>query len=385
MMTTVIINEILPFLPLKTIDDEIYRATFFLPFCYLVIEIYRTKASLWPGDDEVRVVWRLLDDAVSGDNKRTSSFTIINEGDTTISDPGNCTLVNCLPPSIYPLHAENKYDIEAMGGDLYRIVALDSFPDIPAGGLQTVTYQWPVGMIKKTHCPHGLFFVLGDGSVHNVTNYMQEPIPASLTFDKGGKKEPIYISAEKRFDQYKYIEDVPTDRLSPIIAHTSEDYLHEGKFRIKIGRTNFARPGFENEASNLAETLNQVLQSPVIIGLTKDDDEKNIYLRMDSSQVLLRGKEAYQLKIEENAIHILATSPAGVFYGMQSLKALIPAGFYKVPADQIILPALSISDSPRYAYRGQHLDVARNFQPVESIKRIIRLMAFYKLNKLHFH
>jgi hexosaminidase len=217
-----------------------------------------------------------------------------------------------------------------------------------------------------------------------VTNYVQEPIPASLTFDKGGKKESIYISAERRFEQYKSIEDVPTDRLSPIIPTPQKIIYGKVNFTLKSGIQILHDAGLENEANNLAETLNQVLQSPAVIGLTKDDENYNIYLKLDTINSF-SSQESYKLQIVEKIVEITAPSPTGIFYGIQSLKALIPAGFYKVPADQIILPSLSISDSPRYAYRGQHLDVGRNFQPVESIKKIIRLMAFYKLNKLHFH
>ena len=72
-----------------------------------------------------------------------------------------------------------------------------------------------------------------------------------------------------------------------------------------------------------------------------------------------------------------------VFYGIQTLLNLLnPNGDTIIPAT---LPGATISDEPRFPYRGLHFDIARNFQPKDTIMRLIDTMAMYKLNKLQLH
>src|SRR5262249_45493918 len=93
--------------------------------------------------------------------------------------------------------------------------------------------------------------------------------------------------------------------------------------------------------------------------------------------------EAYELVVDAtDGIRIRGRSPAGVFYGVQPLRSLLPP---PVPGKPLALPALRILDSPRFGYRGFMLDVARNFQSKASVLRTVDLMARYKLNVLHFH
>lgn len=90
----------------------------------------------------------------------------------------------------------------------------------------------------------------------------------------------------------------------------------------------------------------------------------------------------YVLNIShENGIRIVGNDAAGVFYGVQTLIQLLPARAGVVPC----LPEVEITDSPRFAYRGMHLDVVRHFFPVAYIKRYIDFLALHKLNYFHWH
>lgn len=338
----------------------------------------------WPGESNVSITWQLMDDAVEGDNKQTSSFTISNQGDTHISSGWNLYF-NQFPTTFYiPAQAEDLYDIESMGGDLYRIVALDSFPDILPGSSEKINYQWPVGMINKTHTPHGLFFVLRDGSVHNITNYIQQPFPQTLSFSTPNGNEPLHISSEKRYTENEELTEIPISQLSPILPTPRDIQYKNGNYPLRSGVRIYYDEGLQNEATNLGELLNQVLQNPVSLSESNSGFENGIHLKISGSDII-SNKEGYRLDITSQTITITGQDKPGVFYGVQSLKALIPPSYLRVPADEILLPTITINDAPRYAYRGQHLDVARNFQPVEEIKKILRVMAFYKLNKMHFH
>ena len=83
-------------------------------------------------------------------------------------------------------------------------------------------------------------------------------------------------------------------------------------------------------------------------------------------------------------IVIFGQSPAGVFYGIQTLLSLEQTTVDK-PATGRRFPEVEIRDGPRFVYRGVMLDVARNFFPKKDLLMILDVMAMYKLNKLHLH
>ena len=89
--------------------------------------------------------------------------------------------------------------------------------------------------------------------------------------------------------------------------------------------------------------------------------------------------ESYDLQIDDSdeIITITGQGPAGVFYGIQTLLALIN--------DKGEVPLVSIKDSPRFSYRGLMIDVARNFKTKREILKVVDVMAIYKMNKFHLH
>jgi hexosaminidase len=92
------------------------------------------------------------------------------------------------------------------------------------------------------------------------------------------------------------------------------------------------------------------------------------------------ASEAYDLKIGKNGIQITG-GETGQFYALQTLMQILPVNFKGAAK----LPAVEISDAPRFAYRGMHLDVSRHFFPVSFVKKYIDLMAQYKFNQFHWH
>jgi hexosaminidase len=99
------------------------------------------------------------------------------------------------------------------------------------------------------------------------------------------------------------------------------------------------------------------------------------------------GAEGYRLVVARERVTITAARPAGLFWGTQTLRQLLPAA---IEADvrqagpwRIALG--TIHDRPRFAWRGAMLDVARHFFDVREVKRLVDLMALYKLNRLHLH
>lgn len=98
--------------------------------------------------------------------------------------------------------------------------------------------------------------------------------------------------------------------------------------------------------------------------------------------------ESYSLQVKKNGILIKAADSSGFFYAVQTLRLTLPAQIENRVARQDTnwtIPAMEISDGPRFSYRGLMLDVSRYFLPKEEVLKIIDCMALLKLNKLHFH
>ena len=112
-----------------------------------------------------------------------------------------------------------------------------------------------------------------------------------------------------------------------------------------------------------------------------------ISLRLDSTLAQL-GEEGYRLSVTPSRITILAYRPAGVFYGVETLRQLLPAEIFRaaqVPGVRWSVPAVEIEDKPRFPWRGAHLDVSRSFMPKEFVKKYIDLLALHKMNRFHWH
>ncbi|MBN7821977.1 beta-N-acetylhexosaminidase [Bowmanella yangjiangensis] len=112
----------------------------------------------------------------------------------------------------------------------------------------------------------------------------------------------------------------------------------------------------------------------------KQTENDNAVIRLVIDPSLTLGDEGYQLAINQG-IEIKAANDAGLFYGVQSLRQLLPAK----AQEQYVLPHIRIEDQPQYEWRGSMLDVARNFQSLDYLKQHVERMASFKLNKLHLH
>ncbi|TBW30258.1 beta-N-acetylhexosaminidase [Gramella sp. KN1008] len=129
---------------------------------------------------------------------------------------------------------------------------------------------------------------------------------------------------------------------------------------------------FQKEAAFLRDYAKSDFQKDI-----KDfEDGKAISFALNSSL----GEEAYELKVTPEEINIEGGSAKGIFYAVQSLRQLM-----LVEDGDLIVPAVEISDTPRFAYRGTHLDVARHFFEVDEVKSYLDILALHKINTFHWH
>jgi len=119
----------------------------------------------------------------------------------------------------------------------------------------------------------------------------------------------------------------------------------------------------------------------------QEDADNTISLKLDASLARL-GNEGYLLDVKPQRVTIRAPHEAGVFYGVQTLRQLLPPAIFSASVKTGVvwdLPAVHIEDQPRFGWRGAMLDVCRHFMPKEFVLEFIDLLALHKLNTFHWH
>ncbi|MFC1761030.1 glycoside hydrolase family 20 zincin-like fold domain-containing protein [Planctomycetota bacterium] len=155
-----------------------------------------------------------------------------------------------------------------------------------------------------------------------------------------------------------------------VIPQPSQVTQSAGHFVIKPDTCILASEGTRDVAEQLVDTLAPALGYRLKVLDVYDPFVNAILLSLRPSLVGY-GDEEYRLQVTDKNITILVATPAGLFYGVQTLRQLLPAAIF---SDQPIakiawqVPAVSIEDRPRFRWRGMHLDVARHFMPKAFIK-----------------
>ena len=171
----------------------------------------------------------------------------------------------------------------------------------------------------------------------------------------------------------------------PILPRPQQVDRQQGQYVMR-GEQTVAFPDSSVGAHTVFRYLSEALR-PAGISLKQVAPEAKASIRWSFSDQL--AEEAYTLTITPEAISICSNPSAkGLFYGVQSLLQLLPPSAWDTkqkPTESYQLPAMNLTDAPRFAYRGAMMDVGRNFLPKEAVLKMLDLMAFYKLNTFHFH
>jgi hexosaminidase len=176
-----------------------------------------------------------------------------------------------------------------------------------------------------------------------------------------------------------------------IIPQPTEIKSGDGSFTLGAETVILATHGAEREAAFLARMLAPAtgLTLPIQpLSKRPPAARKNgILLQLLPSDADC-GEEGYRLHVSPADVTITAAAPAGLFYGIQTLRQLLPVDIdspVHVTGIAWTVPCVQISDRPRFPWRGFMLDSCRHFQSVAKVKQVIDLLARYKLNRLHWH
>ncbi len=164
--------------------------------------------------------------------------------------------------------------------------------------------------------------------------------------------------------------------------------VHDGLFRFTSGTQVIASAEAKAEAVKLLDYLTPAMGYR--LGLLEDSSpvENVIRLQIEPSLKEQLGEEGYQLEVTMRSVVIRAARPAGLFYGIQTLRQLLPPAIFnkqKVEPIEWALPCVRITDYPRFKWRGLLIDPARHFIPMQDVKSFVDTMALHKFNRLQMH
>lgn len=197
--------------------------------------------------------------------------------------------------------------------------------------------------------------------------------------DKASADQPLaFVKAEDLLGE--------AENMLPLIPYPANLTRNEGTFNLKQ-LTAITTPAGDEAVARYAQEFATQLEKTSGIKVPVNPTTAATSLVMTKDATL--AHEAYKLTVNEAGINIAAADSTGFFYAIQTLKQLMPhAIYYRSGASTAIdwtVPCVEIADQPQLGHRGYMLDVARHFFSKTEVKRILDIMATYKMNRFHWH
>jgi len=292
---------------------------------------------------------------------------------------------------VYPVYASNSEDfnLQHINGDIHQITPKETFAGFKAGQNQQVKLWVRSTLITESELMPNYWLTM-DG----LTPAIIASTKTAVEQETGLELQPWVVPFS---DTVKQIKSSPDDNNQ--YASSAWLYDNEPKLTTNSTSVDFAiiptpkSVEIKDESARLElisglnvklsggikyAELSGALERLASLGIkeSKAGVDVNIELNNEKSADWLEGH--YKMSINDSVIIIEAQDSSGAFYALQSLASLVTLGSTKVPL-------LTVDDQPHYYYRGQHVDVARNFHSKAFMFKLIKQMAAYKLNKLHLH
>ena len=302
--------------------------------------------------------WELVGDSIA-------VFTLTNRGTKPLPPSGWAIYYNALHGA-RPGSVGAGFTIEDLPGDLHRLVPAAGFAGLARGASVRIPYVTDL-LLNRSFVPQGPYIVFDDAKDVGVplSDYVAAPF-----------EHPSVASPEKQFALDSAIRDLAAGDLPPVFPTPVQLTKGAGALRFTAMPPVEAPEALKTEAGFAAEYLRPYF------GTTEKRGGPPLRLEVG----VVEGQtspEAYSLVVDSvQGVRIVGTSPAGVFYGLQSLRSLLPT---PTPRTGLVLSAIRVVDAPRFGYRGFMLDVARNFHSKPLVLRTLGLLARYKLNVFHIH
>lgn len=363
--------------------------SFFLILMMPAIILSSCSANRIPGNQDISIEWEVVSNQYDAEPAVKARFIIENNSQFTFDDNNWTLFFNQSPRHLIGTAESSGVIVEHINSDWYRIIPLEGFQLMPGEKFEII-YENAHWWIKETDAPMGLYFVFtdknGNEKIVEALNYKVLHFERPEQFTRHLNDHVPPPTPAVAFEKNSKLKLVNNEELLPIIPSpvsvkmTGEKMVFSGPISV------YYQEGLKQEAEWLVEKIKKITSASIIAKTGTDLEPNSIWLSLGEFEVQGKKQEAYRLNILNNQIiSIEGTDQAGLFYGMQSLIALLPADLFLGKTSEVVFPVVQIEDAPRFGYRGLHVDVSRNFQKQETILKIMDLMAFYKLNTLHLH
>ncbi len=307
----------------------------------------------------LRLRWELAGDS-------NAAFTLTNR-DAKPLPPGGWAIYFSALHSAKQGSAGAGFDIQDVMADLHRIVPGAGFAGLAPGATIAIPYVTHP-LLNRSFAPSGPYIVFD--AAKDVGVPLSDYVAAPFERSEG------VVTPETQFARDSVIRDIPAGELPPVFPTPVQVTKGTGELRLTALPQVSAPAELASEATFAAAYLRPYFRARREGGVA--------LLRLEVGPVEGQSSpEAYDLVVDPTTgVRIVGVSPAGVFYGLQSLRSLLPA---PSPRGGLALPALRVVDAPRFGYRGFMLDVARNFHSKAAVLRTLDLLGRYKLNVFHIH
>jgi hexosaminidase len=330
--------------------------------------VAQTSNPPFPAHD-LSIHWQAIQNNLQNKPGSLNALIITNKGNTEFPGTGWKMYFNSAGLFV-PETVSGNARIDFINGDLFSLTPANNFPSLKPGASVRIEYIATDAIVNVTDGPEGFYIVWNQqpDKGYSTAKLVIDPFKASY---KG------LITPQIIFDQNKLISDIPEVKLTKIFPTPLSYQETNSYFDLTPTSHLLADERFKKEKENLQNTFQMLFGKK--IAETGDGNT----ISMEYKEGL--ADEAYELEVTDKVINVRASTPAGIFYGVQSLKTLLPVNAWSKPTQSIQVPTVIVKDEPRFGYRAFMLDVGRNFQSKKEVFRILDLMALYKLNVFHFH
>ena len=328
------------------------------------------------------VTWEHLENVWGEPATSRSCFTFINRGNSELNSDW---VLYFNQATIMPVNGSDSLigKVEHINGDFYRLVPGSNFVLQPGDSIR-IEYGYSGVMIKESDSPTGVYMVFNGQTekqqIVQLKNYTAKPYSDFSKIFPG--MEDLVTNPRNQYIKNQSISLLDSENVGKIIPSPFEVVYGKSEFKLNAETNLFYYPELKSEADFLVSVIESKTGLKLQINEGKSSGGNSIELKTAEIRVNGIAKEAYQLKVSSNeGIQIAGSDAAGVFYGIQSLLSLLPAGSAQ---NEFVVPEVLINDAPRFGFRGFLLDVSRNFQKKDAVLKLIDLLSFYKINALNF-
>jgi len=337
--------------------------------------------------DQLRLEWEVVSNRVDETPRCRTLLQIRNSGSRELNETGWAFFYSQDAGDVIPESVMGEVSIDNLGGDFMKLEPGTGFRLLPGEeiAIQADHSGW---IIKEGQAPDGIYIVFynEDGeerSRHPITHFTIRPFTRTEQRNRFINDQTPDPTPEWQYGNNAFLSFVDGPEV-PLVIPTPAQFSRTGAFLILGPNLEICyQKGLESDAILLAKHLERFFDGPVALTEGTRSGADIISLLLSDH---IGSPEAYLLQVKGGSgIQIRARDAAGVFYGIQSLLALVPPKAWSDKTAQISIPECTIQDTPRFPYRGMHLDVSRNFNRKETVLKMIDVMSFYKLNRLHLH